>query len=130
MSSIADWYDAAEARWRHLPAGDDRDRRVKATFDAIQEEAEQVALRLPELDAEERCALLHEAVLDVHQRYGLPLTDVEEELFHVRVDAVYTRLCVVAREVKAPAHVQSKLRERRLLRGPGVRAYLGLERDA
>lgn len=126
MAGPEDWYLSAESRWKHLPAGPDRDRRVQATFLEIRDEAELVAVRLPELDASEREALIHEAVLDIHARYGLPLTDVAEELFHLRVDAVFARLEVVAREQKAPDRIRAKLLERRVARMPGVRAYLGL----
>ena len=114
--SLPDWYEAAEARWRHLPAGEERDRCVRRTFRETQEEAELVAVRLPELDESERAALLHESVLDVNQRFGLPLTDVAEELFHVRVDDVFNRLCVMAREQKAEPHVRGQLIARRLAR--------------
>lgn len=127
MSGPESWYLSAESRWAHLPQGADRDRRVRATFDRIRDEAEAIALRLPELDEDERAALLHEAVLDIHSRYGLPLTDVAEGLFAIRVDAVFERLCIVAREQKAPEAMRAKLLERRFMRLPGVRRYLGLE---
>lgn len=126
MTGPESWYLAAEARWQHLPAGDDRDRRVQATFLEIRDEAELVSLRLPELTDDEKRALIDEAVLDVHARYGLPLTDVADELFDLRVEHVYRRLQLRAREQKAPDRVKSKLLERRLLRSPGIRAYLGL----
>ena len=114
--SLVHWYEAAEARWAHLPAGPHRERLVGATLREIREEAELVAVRLPELDENERVALLQEAVLDAHQRFGMPLTDIAEELFHVRVDDVFARLCVVAREQKAEPHVRGQLIARRLAR--------------
>lgn len=126
MTGPEDWYTAAEARWAHLPSGNDRDRRVQQTFLEIRDEAELVAVQLPELDDAERLAVLEESVLDIIGRRGLPLTDTEEEMFSHHVDLLFHRLCLRAREAKAPARLRSLLLERRLFRMPGIRRYLGL----
>ena len=75
-----------------------------------------VALQLPELDTDERCTLLEEATLDVASRHGLPVTDMEEELFDARVSGLYVRMQLAAREQKAPVAVRAKLITRRLMR--------------
>lgn len=117
-AKLAEWYEQAQARWRHLPATEERDRRVRATFAEIQAEAELVAVSLPELDNAERMALLDESVLDCISRYGHPGDDdgPSQELFDMRVDELFALLCLRAREQKAPANVRSKLMMRRLAR--------------
>lgn len=126
MTGPEDWYLSAEARWKHLPDGPDRDRRVQATFLEIRDEAEAVAVALPELTYEEQMALCDEAFLDAIARLGMPSDDVTEELLQHHRDLVFHRLCLRAREAKADPRIRSKLLERRLFRGPGVRRYLGL----
>ena len=126
MSGPESWYMSAESRWSHLPNGPDREARIRHTFNEIREEAEAVAVRLPELTNEEKCALVEEAVLDAFQRYGCPTTDEADELFDCHVERIFFRLCIRAREAKSEPRVRSKLLERRLFRGPGVRLYLGL----
>jgi hypothetical protein len=116
VTTPADWYLAAEARWAHLPAGEDREWRIKRTYGEIQAEAELVALHLPELTRDERSALLSEAVLEAHRLYGLPATDHAEELWDLRVDLIFDRLQVLAREQKADAGVRGKIIARRLAR--------------
>lgn len=130
VSGPEQWYLSAESRWAHLPSGDDRDRRVQQTFLDIRDEAEAVAVQLPELDDSERVALLEESVLDVLARIGLPMDDTAEEVFAHNVDLLFHRLCLMAREAKAPARQRSLLMERRLFRMAGIRRYLGLGPDA
>lgn len=113
---LAQWLHAAETRHAHLPPGEARDWRIQRTLRAIRDEAELVALRLPDLDAEERCSLLEEATLDITSRHGFPVTDVEEALFDARVSDLFERMQLAAREQKAPVAVRAKLITRRLMR--------------
>lgn len=126
MSGPEDWYLSAEARWKHLPPGDERERRVRQTFVEIRDEAEAVAVRLPELTLEEQVDLCNEAFLDAIARLGMPSDDVSEELIQHHRDLLFHLLCLRAREAKADPRVRSKLLERRLFRMPGIRRYLGL----
>lgn len=116
MTSPADWYDAASRRWAHLPEGEERDHKVQRTFEEIRRESEHIALRLPALSKDEEECLLEEAVLDIWHRLGAPETPEQEEIYHSRVDDLYYRLCLVAREQKAPARLREKLSERRMVR--------------
>ncbi len=119
---------AARARWAHLPAGQERDRRIAETLRDIQRETFLIGLGLPMLDEDELDGLIHEAVADVLAQRGCPATSLEQALFDAHVDALLERLTAQAREAKAPAEVRALLIERRLQRMPGVRAYLGLGR--
>lgn len=116
MTTPEQWYQSAAARWRHLPAGEERERRVERTFRKIRQEAEWVAVGLPELDAGELEAVLNEAVLSVHARLGLPLNDADEEAFDWHVDDLAARLIVLAREQKAAPRIRGELLERRMAR--------------
>jgi hypothetical protein len=129
MSGPEDWYLSAEARWRHLPASEERDRKVQATFLEIRDEAEMVAVRLPELDNTEKSELVDEAVLDAFHRFGCPTTDAADELFDVHVERIYYRLCIKAREAKAEPRVRASLEWRRFMRMPGIREWLGMMPD-
>lgn len=123
-SDLGKWYTSAVARCAHLPPGEERDRKVKATLLEIQREAEAVALRLPALSDEERSALLTECVLEVQDKQGLPLTEDgwEQELFDARVDTLFERLQLAAREQKASPELRAKLITRRMQRRLAVGA--------
>lgn len=60
----AEWAAQAMARWRHLPPGPDRDARVARTYAAIEREADEVSVHLPELTDAEADNLWLEALLD------------------------------------------------------------------
>jgi hypothetical protein len=114
---LAQWLDQAEARHRHKPAGEARDAAVARTFARIRDESELVALQLPELTREERLALLDEAHLQTFHELGYPGgTDdgIEQAVYDCRVDELFTRLCLRAREQKASPRVRAKLIARRL----------------
>lgn len=112
---IALWYRQAEARWRHLPAGEEREQRVQHTFSKIREEHEQT--QLPQLERGRAGQLLEEATLDVfHRAHCWPQTDAEQALFDAEVDELFNRLVLQEREQRAPLTVRARLMARRLER--------------
>lgn len=112
---LALWYEQAQARHRHLPEGPDRELRVRRTFERIREEHE--ASALPRLPRERLALLLEEATLDVfHRTHCWPETEAEQQLFDARVDELFNRLCLLAREQAAPVGVRARLIARRLAR--------------
>lgn len=117
---LATWLEQAEARHQHKPAGEARDAAVLRTFNAIREESELVALRLPELTRDERLALLDEAHLQTfYDMGGYPGgadDSPEQAVYDARVDELFARLCLRAREQKAPVRVRAKLIARRIAR--------------
>lgn len=129
LSDREQWMQAAMARHAHIPDAVDRAVRIQRTFEDIQYEASLVAIRLPLLSSEEQKALLDEACLEVLDRLGVPFRPAQEALLEAAVDDLFQRLCLRAREQKAPFVVRAKLVARRLLRAPGCRSYIGLGRD-
>lgn len=125
MSGPADWYLAAEARHAHLPQGEERERRVQATFERIRDEAELIALRLPELEADEQKAIREEAVWSVMRDRGCPQTEEELASFTTHANQLLDLLEVQARYRKAPKRVQLQLEKRHFYRMKGVLGYLG-----
>lgn len=119
-ATLARWLEAAKARHRHLPKGAERDRLVAQTLREIQHEAELLKLELPPLTDAERLVLLEEACAELAARDGVPLDDLSEELQDARIDALYARLCLRAREQKASPVVRARLITRRLQRRQGA----------
>lgn len=129
ISEREQWMAAAIARHAHIPDAVDRAARIQRTFEDIQYEAGLIAIRLPQLTCEEKAAILDEACLEVLNRLGVPTRPATEALIEAAIDDLFQRLCVRAREQKAPFVVRAKLITRRLLRAPGCRSYMGLGRD-
>lgn len=115
QAQLASWYEQAEARWRHLPAGDEREQRVRWTFSMIREEYE--LHNLPQLDTGKAGQLLEEAMLDVfHRSHCWPETEAEQALFDAEVDELFNRLVLLEREQSAPIAARARLMARRLER--------------
>jgi len=111
---LAQWLEQAEARWRHLPAGEERELRVRRTFDKIRLEAERVSVRLPQLSRERLVEILEEAHVQAAQWCGVPLSDAAEALYDARLDDLFERLCLLERERLAPPAVRANLHKRRV----------------
>lgn len=113
------WLRQAAARWAHLPAGEDRDRRIQRTAAEVAQEAANVAVALPPLDTWEAEFVLDEAVLDVLHDW-MPLHDetlhVVQPLIDEAIDRRYRQVSLLAREQAASASVRAKLIERRITR--------------
>lgn len=112
----------AAARWAHMPAGRDRDRRVRSTYEEIQLEAERLTLCLPDLTAQEREDLWVEAVLySMEEVCGERLELLEGEAIEIVDLAVATWHCWCAqtRAAKDDRTVAKRARleyHRRMLR--------------
>lgn len=117
------WLEQAEARWRHHPPGPERDLRVQRTMGQIRDESELIAIHLPALDRAEREDLLEEALSEVRLTHGWPRDEDphDQELFDWRVDDLFWRLELAAREQAASPQVRAKLIGRRLARRWGLR---------
>jgi hypothetical protein len=124
-ATLARWLDAAKARHRHIPKGPERDRLVALTLREIQHEAELQQLELPALTVDERRVLLEEAFAQVTASSyeaacvdgSSPLLDeITEELEDARIDELFARLCMRAREQKASPEVRARLITRRIAR--------------
>lgn len=113
------WLRQAAARWAHLPAGEDRDRRIQRTAAEIAQEAQLVAVALPPLDQWEAELVLDEAVLDVLHDW-LPLHDetlhVVQPLIDEAIDRRYRQVSLLAREQAASVPIRAMLIERRISR--------------
>jgi hypothetical protein len=115
-ATLSRWLEAAKARHRHVPKGPERDRLVAITLREIQYEAELLTFKLPDLTDAQRTVLLEEACAELTAREGVPLDDLAEELQDARIDALFARLCLRAREQMAGPDVRAKLITRRLQR--------------
>lgn len=125
MVDDAELLERACKRWDHLPEGPDRDRRIKATFERMRDEVEDVALELPQLDEAELAAIRDEVMWNLLQERGYPADETEMQKFFILAEMHEELQQIEARYAKAPERVQRKLIDRRFMRSKFVRLVMG-----